>query len=159
MHGDGDRDYASFDQFVLSIEPRLHGAFVASYGHEHGREATAEALAYAWETWPKLESLENPAAYLYKVGQSRTRRRRIRPVFDRPTEDDPRVEPGLSPALSKLSIRQRQTVGLIYGEGWTLQEVAQFLGISISSVQKHAERGLGQLRRRLGVGVEETIRD
>lgn len=39
----------SFTVFVKEVEPRLRHALVAVYGQEQGRDATAEALAYAWE--------------------------------------------------------------------------------------------------------------
>ena len=39
----------AFTEFVQSVEPRLRLALMAGYGPERGREATAEALAYAWE--------------------------------------------------------------------------------------------------------------
>ena len=58
-----------FRAFVLEVEPRLHAAFVAVYGYERGREATAEALAYAWEHWSELRGMPNPAGHLYRVGQ------------------------------------------------------------------------------------------
>jgi len=60
------------------------------------------------------------------------------------------VEPGLPAALSRLSERQRVAVFLIHGYGWTHSEVSQFLGLSVSTVQKHAERGLAKLQRVLG---------
>jgi hypothetical protein len=41
------------------MEPRLHAAFVAVYGHDLGRDATAEALAYAREHWKRVEKMTN----------------------------------------------------------------------------------------------------
>jgi DNA-directed RNA polymerase specialized sigma24 family protein len=78
-----DRD--AFAVFFYDVEPRLRRAFVAAYGPERGSEALSEALAYAWEHWAKVRGLQYPAGYLYRVGQSRTRRRsvRIRPAFHR----------------------------------------------------------------------------
>ena len=38
---------AEFEAFVRSAEPRLRRALVAAYGFEDGRDAAAEALAYA----------------------------------------------------------------------------------------------------------------
>ena len=70
-------DFAeSFTIFVKDVEPRLRHALVAVYGQEHGREATAEALAYAWEHWERIGAMENPAGYLYRVGRNRGRRLR-----------------------------------------------------------------------------------
>src|SRR5690242_1361193 len=71
---------AEFRSFFDGAEPRLRSAFVAAYDAERGREATAEALAYAWENWERVRVMENAVGYLYRVGQSRTRpRRRRRP--------------------------------------------------------------------------------
>lgn len=42
-------------------EPRLRRALCAAYGMELGREATAEALAYAREHWRRLRVTDNPA--------------------------------------------------------------------------------------------------
>jgi hypothetical protein len=48
------RDGRSFEAFVADAEPRLRHALVAAYGFEEGRDAAAEALAYAWEHWRAL---------------------------------------------------------------------------------------------------------
>jgi hypothetical protein len=66
----------SSEAFFAEAEPRLRRAFVAAYGTQRGYEATAEALAYGWEHWRRIRSLDNPLGYLYRVGQSRTRPRR-----------------------------------------------------------------------------------
>ena len=69
MLGGEDRDEERFRAFVLRVQPRLHSGFIAACGHERGREATAEALAYAWEHWASVETMTNPTGYLYRVGQ------------------------------------------------------------------------------------------
>ena len=52
------------------------------YGADMGREATAEAMAWAYEHWDRVGPMEHQVAYLFRVGQSRTRRlRRRRVVF------------------------------------------------------------------------------
>jgi DNA-directed RNA polymerase specialized sigma24 family protein len=103
----------------------------------------------------KREHLDNPMAYLYKVGQSRVRSRKVRVLYARPNDDDAFVEPGLPTALAALPLRQRQVVALVYGEGWTLREVGELLGLAIPTVQKHAERGMHQLRKALKVDTPE----
>ena len=145
MHG-SERP-AGFEEFYDQAEPRLRRALVAAYGTERGREATAEALAWAWEHWSDVAGMANPVGYLYRVGQSRTRPRRRRPVFDIPTRTEVEIEPGLPAALASLSERQRVAVVLVYGFGWTHREVAELTGTSASSVQNHVERGMRRLRR------------
>lgn len=140
-----------FDSFVSTVEPRLRRALVARYGTERGREATAEALGYAFEHWERVRTLGNPVGYLYRVGQSRSRSRRVRVVFERPPEDDPWVEPALPSSLAALPEKQRVAVSLVCGADWSYAEVAELLGVSKSSVQSRVERGLARLRHSLGV--------
>ena len=66
----------SFTSFVEEVEPRLKRALCVGFGIESGVEATADALAYGWEHWDRIETMENPAGYLYQVGRSRARKRR-----------------------------------------------------------------------------------
>ncbi len=49
---------AEFEGFVRGSEPRLRRALVAAYGFEDGRDATAEALPYAWEHWERTGDAE-----------------------------------------------------------------------------------------------------
>jgi DNA-directed RNA polymerase specialized sigma24 family protein len=125
---------------------------VAAYGLDRGQEALAEALAYAWEHFGSLQEMQNPAGYLYRVGQSRTRLRGGDPVFPRvDLAGTPDVEPLLPAALRGLTERQRVCVVLVFAYEWTHQEVADLLGLSRSSVQNHVERGLLHLRDAIGV--------
>ena len=146
----------TFSGFVEEHEMSLRHALTARFGLEVGREAAAEALGYAWEHWERVQIMESPVGYLYAVGSDRGRRmlkpRRV--VFpDVPSDRAPWVEPGLSKAVARLSPRQRTVVVLLYCFEWTQREVAEVLGLSKSSVQRHAERGLASLRRKLGVRI------
>jgi DNA-directed RNA polymerase specialized sigma24 family protein len=49
--GEASGDQVAFERFVEDAGPRLGRALAAVYGFEDGRDATAEALAYAWENW------------------------------------------------------------------------------------------------------------
>lgn len=148
---------SGFEEFFAGSERPVRFALSARFGFEVGREAAAEALAYAWEHWDRISVMENPAGYVYRVGHRvgvRTARR-VEPVdFSRPGSEPSSFEPKLASALSDLSGRQRTVVVLVHGLGWTHQETANFLGLSTSTIQKHLERGLEKLRRVLGVDVE-----
>lgn len=147
---DGDRQ--AFTVFFAEAEPRLRRALVAAYGSERGREATVEALAYAWQHWPTIRAKDNPVGYLYRVGQSRSRPRK-QPVPDVVSAGggDPWIEPGLPAAVAGLSEQERLAVVLIEGFGWTYREVAELAGVTVSSVQSYRERALRKLRDALGV--------
>jgi DNA-directed RNA polymerase specialized sigma24 family protein len=143
-----------FSRFFETNEPRLRRALVSAYGSERGREAAAEAFTYAWEHWDTLRTLRNPVGYLYRVGQSRTRSRQVRPLFPAPPEPEPWYEPNLVTALERLSMSQRTAVVLIHGFGWTMKEVAECTGIRVTTVQNHLERGLRKLRADLKVSTD-----
>ena len=142
-----------FVEFARRVEPGLRIALVAAHGADRGLEATNDALVHAWRHWDRVCTMENPAGYLYRVGRRAGRLRRLAPSLPRATVGDhhPWVEPGLSDALSRLSMRQRQVVILMESYEWTHREVAELLGIGISSVQTHHERALARLRAALGV--------
>lgn len=140
----------AFTSFVEETEPRLRRAFTLLRGPDDGWDATAEALAWAWENWVKVQEMANPVGYLYRVGSSRTRRRPARFGPGPGQVDGPGFEPGLGPALARLSERQRATVVLVHGCGWTHQEVAEALDLSRSSVGTHVARAMAQLRKELG---------
>jgi DNA-directed RNA polymerase specialized sigma24 family protein len=146
---DGERP--DFEAFVRETEPRLARAFAAAYGFEDGRDATAEALAYAFEHWDRLQQVDNLAGYLFRVGQSRSRRRRQPVLFAVPDSADHAFEPGLPAALAGLTERQRLAVVLVHGYGHTLREVAELTGLRPTTVQNHLTRGLARLRLTLGV--------
>ena len=146
------RTQTSFEEFCGEVQPRLRHAFAARYGYSDGSDATAEALAYAWEHWDQLSLMDNPAGYLYRVGRSKTRRiRRSTPVLaPLPANGIPDVEPGLPVALAMLSEHQRVAVTLVVGFGWKLHEVADLLGVSVPTVQSHVKRGMKKLQARIG---------
>jgi DNA-directed RNA polymerase specialized sigma24 family protein len=149
--GDQASAWADFEEFVKDVEPRLSRALAAAYGFEDGRDATAEALAYAFEHWEHLQHIANLPGYLFRVGQSRSRRRRQPVVFAVADSPDHAFEPGLPAALGSLTQRQRLAVVLVHGYGYTLREVAELTGIRPTTVQNHAARGLARLRSRMGV--------
>lgn len=45
----------SFTVFAREVEPRLRYALTAALGQELGHEAAAEAMAYGWEHWGRLD--------------------------------------------------------------------------------------------------------
>ena len=145
-----------FSEFFVETEPRLRQVLTATLGLEVGTEATADAMAYAWEHWERVGRMENPAGYLYRVGRSRSRRFRRIPSELPPVREEslPWVEPGLPKALGKLSERQRTVVILVHSLGWTQTEVAALLGVSQGAVRTHLERGVARLRSKLGANDE-----
>ena len=144
-----------FNDFVEDIGPRLRLAFVSRYGPDVGSEVTSEALACAWENWEEVALMANPAGWVYRTGQSRSRRFFRRPVrLPAPLGlHNPAVEPELPLCLARLSDKQRTAVMLVHAYGYTVRETADLLGVSPSTVQRNAARALTNLRRGLGVSA------
>jgi DNA-directed RNA polymerase specialized sigma24 family protein len=145
-----------FDTFARRCGPDLRRVLVARYGVEVGIEATADALAYAWERWERVGAMANSTGYLVRVGQSAARRYRRRPVVlpTTPSDTESSFDPRLPRALERLSARQRSAVLLICVHDWTYPAAAAAFGVSESTLRNHVRRGLESLRRELGENTE-----
>ena len=144
-----------FVEFVASAEPRLRVALGSAFGFDVGEDATAEALAFAWEHWDRVLASDNPVGYLFAFGRNTVRRslrRRPPRLPEVRSVELPWIEPGLPKALGQLSERQREVVMLLHCFEWTFAEVAEVLGMSKGAVQVHDRRGIARLRRMLGCG-------
>ncbi|MFL6203769.1 MAG: RNA polymerase sigma factor [Acidimicrobiales bacterium] len=151
-----DPGRSEFERFAREVEPRLRRALVAGFGAVVGREAAADALAWAWQNWDRVVGLESPVGYLYRVGRTLALRSEGRDVPV--AELAPAIasaadsfEPGLAPAIARLSESQRCAVVLVVGFGYTLRDAAQVLGVTASTVQRDCERALTRLRSELEV--------
>ena len=150
------RGRSDFERFVAEVEPRLRRALVAGFGAVVGRQAAADALAWAWQNWERVREIENPVGYLYRVGRTLAVRSGARdvPVAEpAPAVSSPdySFEPGLAPAIARLSEAQRCAVVLVVGFGYTLREAAEVLGVTASTVHRDSERALARLRSELEV--------
>jgi RNA polymerase sigma factor (sigma-70 family) len=146
---------AELEAFVRMVEPRLRQALVATFGPADGREATVDALSWAWEHWDRVREIRNPIGYLYRVGQSAVRRFGSKqfPVDITHMAEAalPDVSPELLPALDRLSPQQRTIVLLVHAHGWSQADVADMLDINPSTVREHLNRAIKRLREDLEV--------
>ncbi len=143
----------TFDEFARRDGARLRAGLVAAYGPDVGADAAAEALAYGFEQWARLSSMDNPAGYLYRVGQTEARRQ-FRPsgyLPARPATGMPDFEPALAPALESLTEPQRVGVMLVHALGWSQVEAAALLDVDVSTLRTHIARALTKLRAALEV--------
>lgn len=149
------RAQREFERFFVDVEPRLRAALVARYGPSTGRAVTVDALTYAWEHWARLSQMANPVGYLFRVGQSSSRRYATDelPWLETPIaiEETSTFAPELFAALAALTEQQRVSVVLVHGLGWTHRDTAELLDVSRSTIQTHVERALASLRAALEV--------
>src|SRR5688500_12236290 len=116
-------ELTAFDDFVVDARPRLRRALLGAVGIDRVDDAVAEAIAYAFEHAVELRAMSNPVGYLYRVGRSRSRRRKPVRLFRQDPVGIPDVEPGLAAALLRLPESQRASVWLAHGCGWTHGEI------------------------------------
>lgn len=142
---------AGFEEFVTEAEPSLRRALAGHLAPDLVGDALAEAMAYAWENWDEVKAMSNPIGYLFRVAQSKSRRRKQGFMPAPPAFRLPDVEPGLPEALRSLGESQRTAVWLVHACGWSYSETAAAMGVSASTVGSHLSRGLEKLRNELGV--------
>jgi RNA polymerase sigma-70 factor (ECF subfamily) len=142
-----DRD---FEVFVGLTETRLRRALVGHMPLDDVPDALAEAYAYGWEHWDRVSLMDNPVGYLFRVAQSKSRRRRAGALPAGAPAHLPEIEPALAPAVRALSPQQRSAVWLVHACGWTYGEAAEALGVSASAIGTHVTRGMAALRATLG---------
>jgi hypothetical protein len=120
---------ATFRRFVLEVEPRLRQALVALYGPARGREATIEALSWAWDHKYLPAHPDDPEVlrHLFLVAQRRSARLDEPSIFDQPTRQDSAIEPDLLAILGLLPRRDRVALLLREGAGWDEDETDDLL--------------------------------
>ena len=97
---------AEFTDFLGNHGSQLRHAFIARYGPDVGSEVMGDVAEYAWKRWDKVVAMDNPSGWLYRVGQTRSRKyfRRLRPLHlpaARPGQV-PEVEPALPGLVASL---------------------------------------------------------
>jgi DNA-directed RNA polymerase specialized sigma24 family protein len=75
-----DRGRSDFERFVDEVETRVRRAHVAGFGAIAGRQAAADALAWAWQNWERVREFESPVGYLYRVGRTSALRGYLRDI-------------------------------------------------------------------------------
>lgn len=163
-----DVAFDEFEAFVDAHARRVWQAVVPIAGTDIATDATADALAYAWEHWSRVRSMENGAGYVYSVARTHAVRRARRglraaagvdavgaPLPAPDPVDLPEVEPGLAAALATLTEMQRLVVLLVDAFGWGLTDAARILDVSVSTLRNHRSRAMARLRTELKVDLDD----
>lgn len=160
----GDREEL-LEQFCADAYPRLVAALAHYCGDVHlGEELAQEALVVACRRWSTVSQLDEPVAWIYRVGVYKAnswlrrrraeRRARQRSVGgDRGVHRDPdsvdRV--AVRAALGNLSRKQREAVVLRYFLDLTAEQTARLTGSSPGAVRGLTHRAMAVLREHLNV--------
>ena len=120
-----------------------------------GWEAVDEAMARAYERWPRVQHLADPAGWVFRVGlnwatswRRKAERRPIRPIeqLDR-AHHDRAVDVDLYSAVARLPVEQRAVVVLRFFLDRPVEEVSAVLQIAEGTVKSRLHRALATLSR------------
>jgi DNA-directed RNA polymerase specialized sigma24 family protein len=117
-------------------------------------EAVDEAMARAYQRWNRVQTLDNPGGWVYRVGLNWSRsilRRALRPapvwVTDAGTmTDGSGLDPAIDRALAELSIEQRAVVVCRLLIGLSEAQTATALGIRLGTAKSRLARASTRLQ-------------
>lgn len=167
-HGPRHSD-ADFERWYRTEHPRVMAALALSSGDvDVAREATDEAFVRAFERWPKVQLMEAPGGWLYRVAMNELRRRLRRQRLERdllrrhrpPSETGPLPirDPQMWDAVRELPRRQRSAIALRYVLDLTEREVASTMGVSRGSASATLTAARRNLQHVLSRRLMETDR-
>lgn len=151
-------DDVAFEAWYRALYPNLVASLGAVFGdRELAREAADEAVARAYERWPRVRDMSSPNGWAYQVALNEARRRRRRHVVerrllsrrgpDRVMADGPTDE--LWQLVRALPARQRTAVVLRHVADLTEPEIGEAMGISRGGVSSTLRAAHASLRRQL----------
>ncbi len=139
--------------------PVVRALLVASGDREVAGDVVAEAFSRAFEQWDRVQHLENPTGWVYRVSVNLLRRRWTRARLEqhlllrrRPTGQAAEIDvvPELWAAIAALPLRQRTAVALRYVADLSERDVAEAMGIAEGT----ASAALVAARRRLASDLQ-----
>jgi RNA polymerase sigma-70 factor (ECF subfamily) len=117
-------------------------------------EAVDEAMARAYQRWNRVQQLDNPGGWVYRVGLNWSRsilRRALRPApvwvtNDGSVLDGTGLDPTIDRALGELSIEQRAVVVCRLLIGYSEAQTAAALGVRPGTVKSRLARATARLQ-------------
>ncbi len=147
---------ARFEDFYRAEWDSVYRPLFATLGDPHlAKDATAEAMARAYQRWSKVRTYRNPSGWVYRVGlnwaRSRFRKQRREVLGDptgvAPSSADELPDNDLDAALQSLPLDQRSVIVLRYYMDWSQEEIAGALRVPIGTVKSRIHRALKKLEQ------------
>jgi RNA polymerase sigma-70 factor (ECF subfamily) len=166
-------DLSAFDDLVRRWDRKMQGAIYRIMGsEEEARDLSQETFLRAYRALKAFKGEARFSSWLYQIAlnvcRDRMRRKRGRsfvsldeldeagqslPAFTGPSAleiaERNDVARAVSAAVAALPEEQREVIVLKEYQGLTFLEIAEILGLPMSTVKTRLYRGLGQLRERL----------
>jgi RNA polymerase sigma-70 factor (ECF subfamily) len=165
MQAEGDVAYPSATvelppDFALFFAEEHDALFKALYfvtGNESdAAELMQEAFLTLWERWDRIDRIQDPTAYLFRVAlngfrmrarAARRAARRVVPVAESYDPfDDADVRADVRQMLLELTPRQRAALVLLDMYGYSSDDAARIMGVRPSTVRALATKGRTVLR-------------
>ncbi len=148
----------SFEDLFRQEFPRLVRALAVAFDREAAADAVQDAFVAADRHWRRVAQYDDPAGWVRRVALNRLRnerrnQRRRTEILDsvqpRPPDDLTTDLLDLALALHALPMQQRTCVCLHYLGGYTVNDVADALGITSGTVKTHLHHARHNLQQRL----------
>jgi RNA polymerase sigma factor (sigma-70 family) len=148
--------------FLDAVGAELVGALTIRVGDRRlAEELASEAIARAWADWSRVSAMENPTGWVFRVGfnlaashwRRAAARRRIdarHPLDERSVHVRTAEAMAMHEAISRLSDQQQRVVILRYYAQFSVEETAEALRVSESTVKTQTARAMTRLRALLG---------
>jgi RNA polymerase sigma-70 factor (sigma-E family) len=168
------RAQTEFEAFAARhVDGLVRTAFLMVGDQGDAEDLVQECLLRVARRWPRVRSMEHPAAYARRVlfnlildGRRMRARRQEELRDDGPADQLPQEEGLPEPeerldllqALAVLPSRQRAVMVLRYFADLPESEIANTLGCAPGTVKSSAARGLGRLRAAIGTQADGDSR-
>jgi RNA polymerase sigma-70 factor (ECF subfamily) len=149
--------WARFDEFVEEEHERLYKAlYFVTGSREDAEDLAQEAFMKLWERWGRIDEIDDPTGYLFRVALNgfRMRRRRAATALRRrvpvPEPRDEFVEAEMRADVRRmlmgLTPRQRAALLLVDLLGYGSEQAARILRVRPSTVRNLASQGRRALK-------------
>ena len=153
--------WARFDAFVEEEHDRLYKAlYFVTGSREDAEDLSQDAFLKLWERWDRIEEIDDPTGYLFRVALNgfRMRRRRaamaLRRAVPLPESRDEFVEAEMRADVRQLLMgltpRQRAALLLVDLLGYRSEQAARILRVRPSTVRNLASQGRRALKETEG---------
>jgi RNA polymerase sigma-70 factor (ECF subfamily) len=157
----GVHDHEFEEVFDAEFAGVVRSVFVVCQDFGRAEDLAQEAFLELLRHWGRVARYDRPGAWVRRVAIRKavqvTKREARRPWFERraaagvlPVVPAPAMaDDALWAAVRSLSPQQRAVIALYYYEDLYVEEVADVLGCSVSTVKVHLHRGRQALRTRV----------
>lgn len=151
---------AEFEAFFIAHHDEVLRSLGGILGdHEAAVDATQDAFIKAHARWSTIRSYDAPQAWVRRIAinasrdQMRSeRRRRNREAVTDPRTQEPafdrlEADAGVQELLDGLPKRQREVAALFYVDDRSVDEIAEWLNVSVGTVKSQLSEARVRLRR------------